>query len=295
MKKPKVQVLLSYYNGSLYIDEQVNSILSQEEVDVFLLIRDDGSTKEEYEYIANRYSENVRVFRGKNQGATNSFLSLIDMSDSVEYYSLSDQDDVWDSDKLIKAIDALEKYDCPALYCSNTRLVSAELEVIRCENDNPRTTLGSAIVKDYATGCTVVFNKRLRDLLIGRRPNNIPTHDWWINLVCLSCGGVSTYDVTPHMSYRQHGNNVVGAPTTFLNKWRRRWNTFVGKPYQRDNMCAELLRLYPTEISEKNKIMLDKIANYQKNKWSLLWNKRIKTRSLSVDILFWICCLFNKI
>lgn len=295
MKKPKVQVLLSYYNGSRYIDEQVKSILEQEGVDVFLMIRDDGSTKKEYQYIANRYSENVKVIRGENQGSTNSFLSLIDMSDSVEYYSLSDQDDVWDSDKLEKAIDALEKYDCPALYCSNTRLVSAELEVIKIENDNPRTTLGSAIVKDYATGCTVVFNKRLRDLLIGKRPNNIPTHDWWINLVCLSCGGVSTYDITPHMSYRQHGKNVVGAPTTFLNKWSRRWNTFMGKPYQRDNMCAELLRLYPTQISEDNKIILNIIANYQNKKGSLLWDKSIKTGNLSVDTLFHICCLFNKI
>ena len=62
MKKPKVQVLLSYYNGSRYIDEQVNSILVQEGVEVSLLIRDDGSTKDEYVYIANRYPEIVRLF-----------------------------------------------------------------------------------------------------------------------------------------------------------------------------------------------------------------------------------------
>lgn len=40
----KVQVLLSAYNGEKYIVKQIESILNQENVDVHILIRDDGST-----------------------------------------------------------------------------------------------------------------------------------------------------------------------------------------------------------------------------------------------------------
>ena len=43
-KKRKVQVLLSAYNGEKYIRCQIESILRQKDVQVMLLIRDDGST-----------------------------------------------------------------------------------------------------------------------------------------------------------------------------------------------------------------------------------------------------------
>lgn len=53
----KVAVLLSTYNGSKYIKEQIDSILSQEGVNIDIYIRDDGSTDETvniiYEYKSN--------------------------------------------------------------------------------------------------------------------------------------------------------------------------------------------------------------------------------------------------
>ena len=39
-----IQVMLSAYNGCLYLSQQIESILAQENVEVSLLIRDDGST-----------------------------------------------------------------------------------------------------------------------------------------------------------------------------------------------------------------------------------------------------------
>ena len=39
----KVNVLMSTYNGEHYIKQQLDSIMSQEKVDVDLLVRDDGS------------------------------------------------------------------------------------------------------------------------------------------------------------------------------------------------------------------------------------------------------------
>ena len=43
MKNPVVLVLMSTYNGGRFLKEQIDSILSQEDVDVRLLVRDDGS------------------------------------------------------------------------------------------------------------------------------------------------------------------------------------------------------------------------------------------------------------
>ena len=39
----KVAVMMSTYNGEKYLKEQVNSILEQENVEVDLFVRDDGS------------------------------------------------------------------------------------------------------------------------------------------------------------------------------------------------------------------------------------------------------------
>ena len=99
-KLSNVVVLLSSYNGEQYIKEQVESILGQKNVRVKLLIRDDGST-DATPNLLSKYSQlpNVDVVYGKNIGASNSFLWLIKNAPECEYYSFSDQDDVWDNDK----------------------------------------------------------------------------------------------------------------------------------------------------------------------------------------------------
>lgn len=118
MKKPRVEVLMSTYNGELYIDEQIQSILSQKDVDLNLLIRDDASKDNTIEKIK-KYTtrDNVSFYNGKNIGATRSFFDLMNHAGEYEYYCLSDQDDVWDDDKVITAVNKLLPYsDQPAFY-----------------------------------------------------------------------------------------------------------------------------------------------------------------------------------
>ena len=42
--KEKVLVLMSTYNGEQYLQQQINSIITQKNVEVELIVRDDGST-----------------------------------------------------------------------------------------------------------------------------------------------------------------------------------------------------------------------------------------------------------
>ena len=41
-----IQVLMSTYNGEKYLRNQIDSILSQENVNVSILVRDDGRSEE---------------------------------------------------------------------------------------------------------------------------------------------------------------------------------------------------------------------------------------------------------
>ena len=158
----KVLVLLSTYNGEKYLREQLDSVLSQEGVDVSLLIRDDGS-KDGTLNILKEYSvkDNVNYYEGVNCGPSESFHDLMRHAKGYDYYAFCDQDDVWNNDKLITAVRLLEekKQDLPLLYCSNLNVVDEHLNYCRlCHSekyDLSNKYLG--LVDFFAVGCTEVF------------------------------------------------------------------------------------------------------------------------------------------
>lgn len=290
----KVQVLLSTYNGEKYLKEQLDSIIAQKGVDVHILARDDGS-KDDTIKILEGY-ENIDIIKGSNIGVCKSFFELINKSGEYDYYSFADQDDVWDCDKLVIAINKLEKCNSkPAVYASNTRLVDANLTFLKCDDDNPKTTLGSAFVKNYCTGCTMVFNKQLMKYLKNNLPEYAPMHDWWVNLVCLSIGGVSLYDQKPHMNYRQHGNNVLGAEKNPILKAQNRWSKFRNESYHRDIMAKELANKYSTVMTRETLEVVNVLGDEKRRLINIIKNKCIKTGCLSVDFLFIILVIFKKI
>ena len=99
----KVAILLATYNGEKYLREQIDSILKQNGVDLTLYVRDDGSTDGTIdllkEYVVN--TKAVKLDIGKNLGVGNSFMQLLyDCPNDFDFYAFSDQDDIWDENKL---------------------------------------------------------------------------------------------------------------------------------------------------------------------------------------------------
>lgn len=114
MSKPTVSVLMSTYNGAKYIREQIDSILNQKDVNVELLIRDDGSSDNTAE-ICKEYQKkntNIRFYQGENIGVGKSFMELLKKAPEADYYSFSDQDDVWLEDKLSRAVKMIKIAEC---------------------------------------------------------------------------------------------------------------------------------------------------------------------------------------
>ena len=96
----KVLVLMSTYNGGNYISAQIESILTQENIDVELLIRDDGSIDETINIInmiSAKHTDRIRLIIGKNLGYEKSFLNLLFNAKNADFVAFADQDDVWDS------------------------------------------------------------------------------------------------------------------------------------------------------------------------------------------------------
>jgi rhamnosyltransferase len=296
-----VTVLLSTYYGEKYLQEQLDSLINQCSIRINIIVRDDGS-KDLTTYILTQYEAKgiLSWYQGENIGSTNSFMDLIYNAPESDYYALCDQDDVWDSDKLKVAVDYLEEVDKEkaALYSCNTRLVDANLNFLKIENKKPLLTFGSSLVKNYATGCTIVFNRKLLELIKIYKPRKISDHDWWINNVCLATGGVSIFDNKAHIMYRQHGKNVIGSSAKKWGKIVYRVKKFFrDRSHTRVNFAYELLEGYKQLMGQTEIEITNLFYNYRCNIGSmigLLRCKYIRTANKLDNILFFIYVIFKR-
>lgn len=254
----KIVVLMSSYNGSRYIEHQLDSILAQQGVELEIYIRDDGSNDDTLEII-NRYQQkydNVFCIEGANIGAWRSFLELLKLVDEqADYYAFADQDDEWMEDKLISAVNRLEEAgkkfgsSIPLLYCSNKTLCDDKLNPVhsRISYDMQYVpSLGNALVQNICTGCTAVINQELREILNSATPEKIYMHDWWFYLTAVYFGRV-VYDNTSHIKYRLHGKNVHGTQTTKLGRLKHRLIQLTAKREDTYLQAEEFRKCYGVE------------------------------------------------
>jgi len=220
-----VQILLSTYNGERYLAELIESLLQQDYPNREILVRDDGSTDGTL-LILSQYAAQGRLHlvEGENVGVPSAYFELLALSsEEAAFYAFCDQDDVWNRDKLSRAVAQLKRVrpDRPALYCTAVSVVDAELGRIgRSAFPKRPPDFRNALVQNVATGCTIVLNRQARDLLLRHKSKQALMHDWWAYLVVSALGEV-IYDSEPSLLYRQHGANVIGAHRGF-RKWAQR-------------------------------------------------------------------------
>lgn len=292
-----VCVLLSTYNGEKYLQEQIESLLRQKEVELTILARDDGS-KDSTLNILKEYSEKYSFFKfyeGTNIKPAKSFFDLIVNAPESDYYAFCDQDDVWDDDKLSAAVDMLEHQDDskPNMYYSNLRIVDQDLNFFRLSHETPsiQDSKYSCLTEDMATGCTVVFNKKTAEYVKSGTPEYCSMHDTWIYMIC-KFFGTTVYDFDAHISYRQHGNNVVG---TYLGKkttdiYIKRIKRLFDRNLQpRYNNAQNFYRTFSEKLNEIDREKVLEIVEYKNSiadKWKLLTDKEIHASSKSREIRY---------
>ena len=224
----KVAVLLSAYNGEKFLCEQIDSIMNQQNVDLDLYIRDDGSSDRTQEYLKQYVEQNdsIHLQNGCNLGVANSFMSLLyNVPNHYDYYAFADQDDIWEANKVQEAIRQLKDTGA-ALYGSNQECVDKygnRLKIRYSEEENIHLTPISILNENMIAGCTMVFPQWFWQVLSDERNRpsesllRIRIHDVWVAEVA-SVYGKITYDNRAFIKYRKHENNVVGAAPTSLRK-----------------------------------------------------------------------------
>jgi len=299
----KVLVLMSVYNGEKYIEEQLKSIVGQKNVEVHLLIRDDGSMDRTAEIIGKYLNKDISFYKGENCGAAKSFLKLMKKAyveyPDFEFIALADQDDIWLECKLEQALKLMKQRDA-ALYCGSLdAYTNGNLEehiLIRCFQN----TLYETMLRNSVAGCTMVIRSSALATICEYEPVFLEMHDSWIVRVCTYTGQKVIYDPNSYMRYRLHGNNTCGAAITVRNKLRVHFNNvFRRNPDRVSNTAHELLKGYRNRIEEDacNYLeILDKSITVNNRKIKLLkLCNRIGFSTISRRIDFIVEVILGKI
>ena len=278
--KPKVLVLLSTYNGEKYLREQLDSIFNQVDVDVEVFASDDLS-KDGTVAILEEYSKSHKLtFRinKENKNFTYNFLDLIydSINKDFDYFSLADQDDFWQEDKLISAIKLLKEKGVQ-FYCSNLTTVDGELKNPKLMNHFKDNRKGHAhlLLENICTGCTSVFTKEFALHLGKHYPEKIYLHDYWLMLVAAFSSSY-IYDTSSYILYRQHGDNQIGSNQESLSAYYQKYKS--SKSF-RIHLVEELLEGFKDDISKEDKEHLNTFLNYKKfkNKMKIFFSVKFKT------------------
>jgi hypothetical protein len=221
----RVEILMATRNGERYVAEQIASILGQTDDDWTLTVRDDCSTDGTFRIVtdaAREHPDRVTVLRRATPSgsAARSFLEMLAGS-TAEYVMLCDQDDVWEAEKVAVTRSAMQRLEegvdgqVPLLVHTDLTVTDESLRVLEGsmiqaqQLDGTESRLSRLVVQNMVTGCTVMVNRPLLDLV--REPfDGVVMHDWWLALIASALGGIGFVD-TPTVRYRQHQGNTVGA------------------------------------------------------------------------------------
>ena len=217
---PSIAVLLAAYNGMEWIEEQVASISSQKNTSIEIFISVDLSNDKTYEWCQNLARNNsyikVLPYGERFGGAAKNFYRLIrDVDFSYfDYIALSDQDDIWDSDKLHHAISVIEKDNLDG-YSGNVIAFWSDGQERLVKKNFPQKRF-DYFFEAAGPGCTYVFKQqaiqKFKKFLIKNwtKVNLVELHDWMIYAYFRSQGMKWKIDSKSLMRYRQHDNNQVG-------------------------------------------------------------------------------------
>ena len=283
-----VAICMAAYNGAPYLEEQIESILHQTHRDWVLFIRDDGSSDGTVEIVRRytaEYEDKIILITDPSLpggGAKQNFasiLSWVSRNYSFPYFMFADQDDVWLEGKIEKCLRLMQQNESdsnlPLLVHTDLTIVDEELGVVADSFfayqalNSDITDLRHLLIQNNATGCTMLWNRALNELL-DLQCDCVVMHDWWMALTASAFGRILCLR-EPTILYRQHGNNTIGAtPVKTLRYFLRQISgrSHVQK-YIREaaSQAKEFLHVYEDRLSPEQLRILNTFANlYTLNK-----------------------------
>ena len=214
-----------------FLPAQMESILRQQAVTVQVTVNIDRSCDGTEAWAAQMAQQDPRVSvlrTGEVFGsAAPNFFRLIrdvDLAD-FDYLALADQDDLWHPDKLARACQQLRQTRA-AGYSGNVTAFWPNDKEALIDKAQPQQKW-DFLFEGPGPGCTFVLAQPLALALqtwIRARPRELQPvgfHDWLIYAWARAQGFRWIIDAHPHMRYRQHASNQIGANAGLRSFLRR--------------------------------------------------------------------------
>ncbi|MDQ0825145.1 glycosyltransferase involved in cell wall biosynthesis [Arthrobacter sp. B2I5] len=231
--EPRISVCMAAYNGSLHIEEQISSILSELGPQDELVIVDDCSTDRTIELIAGMVDRRIRLVRtSRNMGYVKTFERALQEARG-EYVFLSDQDDIWIPGRVQLMLGALEEVALVVSNCKHIEGIPGRFQSIRLREKDSTHTFRNAfgILVGYRLhwGCAMAFRRSLLAQVLPFPTYMKESHDQWIAMAGIANRSVR-YLETDTILHRLHGQNltpkgirgfrqIFAARVAFLRNW----------------------------------------------------------------------------
>lgn len=266
-----IEILMSTYNGARYVGRQIDSILNQKNVDVHITIRDDGSQDDTVSVLRqyeNEYPRQIKIYVGENIGHKRSFLMLLSLAIDADYYAFSDQDDIWEDNKLESALYLIENKDT-ILYVSNLAIYNANLEILdKTSFSQQHSSIYSAFTRHRYAGCTYVFDRNLMRIVsvfskLNLPSNKMPSHDSLVCRCAYACGDV-VVDENSYIKHIRYVDSVTAGGNGFLKRLKLEWNGLKSASIT-SNTALLILDNVHDYIRKENIAFLQEVAFYKRS------------------------------
>lgn len=273
----KVSVIICTYNGEKYLKEQIESIVNQTYPIHELLIKDDCSTDGTISIIKEYIQEYpyIRLIENKvREGVNRNFFSAMHLS-TGEYIAISDQDDIWEPNKLELQINAIgDKLLCTGF----SKPFSSEGISVAFDSRRPNLNLIRMLYVGMIPGHTMLIHKNLISYLPEK---SALTYDHQLQIAAASMESIEFVDKVL-VNQRRHPNAVtLSKPTdhnfsikNILNKIKETVCYYIEikpKMQKRFEIIEEFLKQMPCQNIELNDAL--KMAHLQTKNSFISWVK----------------------
>lgn len=308
MARHRTSILLCSYQGAAHLADQLDSIARQTVEDWSVRVSDDGSTDDTL-VILERYrsrwgSDRLEIARGPSNGFAANFRSLTSRAEiDAEFFAWADQDDIWEPEKLQRALAWLQSLpaDVPALYGTRTVLTDAADQPIGMSPLFTRPpSFANALVQCIAGCNTMVFNRAARELFVQASSQGAAVApDWLLYLLVSGCGGRVHYDPWPSVRYRQHGQNLSGSNLSLRGRWQRARLLMAGEFRGWVDANLERLAVVRHLMPAQNLAVLDEFAQARQRRLPGrligFWRAGIHRQTALGNVGLAVAALFNKL
>lgn len=211
MNSPLISIALCTYNGETHLLEQLDSIINQTYKNIEIIVVDDCSSDntltilQEY---ALKYPD-IKVFRNnENKGYSKNFEYAVSLCKG-DYIAISDQDDIWVSDKIELLLNKIRTEDKLLVY-SNSLSIDERGNSLnktsfdkrsRYEGGDPR----ALALFNIFLGHSMLFKKELVEIAFPIPQHS--TYDAWLGFVATNRNGICVLNEVTTL-FRQHNSNA---------------------------------------------------------------------------------------